>query len=255
MTEATPAVEATETAPHPWADLPAERLTLLRLAPLQTTASEGPRPLRFVEFGQVERHAETESLLRLSIRIPGNPGIRGHDLLELWIDHRTRSVRFGLERGLQLSLPNRGLARFLLGQAAGWAQQRWPHYRVEPCPLAVLPLQGQARQRRDHCLLAQGFELEVPTEANQPPFCQARSVAALLAGWNKEKVQMISQQDAALMLEQANQQLLEQDAQIRRQQERVTRFQQQDGTLRFTILCLIAFALFQAGLLIWIATR
>ncbi|MGV2837332.1 hypothetical protein ACNPOQ_26715, partial [Pseudomonas shirazensis] len=28
-----------------------------------------------------------------------------------------------------------------------------------------------------------------------------------------------------------------------------------DGGLRFTITCLVAFAVFQAGLLIWIATR
>ena len=29
----------------------------------------------------------------------------------------------------------------------------------------------------------------------------------------------------------------------------------EDSSLRFTIMCLVALALFQAGLLIWIATR
>ena len=33
------------------------------------------------------------------------------------------------------------------------------------------------------------------------------------------------------------------------------RFRREDGALRFTIVCLIALALFQAGLLIWMATR
>ena len=42
---------------------------------------------------------------------------------------------------------------------------------------------------------------------------------------------------------------------IRDLQERIARFRREDGALRFTIVCLIALALFQAGLLIWMATR
>ncbi len=37
--------------------------------------------------------------------------------------------------------------------------------------------------------------------------------------------------------------------------ERVAKYRREDSGLRFTITCLVAFAVFQAGLLIWIATR
>ncbi|HCH77978.1 MAG TPA: hypothetical protein DFM08_16055, partial [Pseudomonas sp.] len=70
-----------------------------------------------------------------------------------------------------------------------------------------------------------------------------------------EKVQVVELQEAAAMLEQADRNLQAQENQIRELQERIARFRREDGALRFTIVCLIALALFQAGLLIWMATR
>ena len=61
--------------------------------------------------------------------------------------------------------------------------------------------------------------------------------------------------EAAQLLQQAEQQLQETSAQLRERDERVAKYQREDSGLRFTITCLVAFALFQAGLLIWIATR
>jgi hypothetical protein len=57
------------------------------------------------------------------------------------------------------------------------------------------------------------------------------------------------------MLQQADQNLREQESKLRKLSERIDRFRREDGSLRFTITCLVAFCLFQAGLLIWIATR
>jgi len=57
------------------------------------------------------------------------------------------------------------------------------------------------------------------------------------------------------LLQQADQQLQEGEARLRERDERVAKYQREDSGLRFTITCLVAFALFQAGLLIWIATR
>jgi len=68
-------------------------------------------------------------------------------------------------------------------------------------------------------------------------------------------VQFIEQLDAAQMLQLADQNLQEQDAQLRKQRERLEQFRREDGGLRFTIACLVTFCLFQAGLLIWIATH
>jgi hypothetical protein len=80
-------------------------------------------------------------------------------------------------------------------------------------------------------------------------------VGELTATWNSEKVQVVEILDAASMLQQAEQNLQEQEIKLREQEERVSQFKREDIGLRFTIACLVAFAVFQAGLLIWIATH
>ena len=45
------------------------------------------------------------------------------------------------------------------------------------------------------------------------------------------------------------------EVKLRKQDERIAALKQEDSSLRFTIACLVAFSLFQAALLIWIATR
>ena len=57
------------------------------------------------------------------------------------------------------------------------------------------------------------------------------------------------------MLEQADQNLATQSNEIRRLEHRIETFRRDDTSLRFTIACLTVFAVFQAGLLIWIATH
>ncbi len=56
-------------------------------------------------------------------------------------------------------------------------------------------------------------------------------------------------------LQQAEQNLAEQEVKLRKEEEKVTKFKREDSGLRFTITCLVAFTVFQAGLLIWIATH
>ena len=53
----------------------------------------------------------------------------------------------------------------------------------------------------------------------------------------------------------AEQTLQAQDAEIRQLEQRINHYRRDDTSLRFTIACLTAFAVFQAGLLIWIATH
>lgn len=251
----TTTVDSTSPPKHPWAELGAERFELLRLAPLPTERELGPRPLRFVELGQVERHSQQQSLLRLYVQVPGQPRSRRQNLLEVWADHRSKEIRFGPDSGLQLDPANRGLGRFLLARAIGWAQKRWSHYLVEGAALPSEALSDEQRLRRDHCLLTLGFDVHYPQERGARPSYSAPRVSALRADWNQEKVQLISLDDAAAMLEQADRNLLAQQGQIVQLQQRIGRLRREDGALRFTIVCLIAFALFQAGLLIWMATR
>ena len=76
-----------------------------------------------------------------------------------------------------------------------------------------------------------------------------------MGDWHTEKVQIIELLDAASMLQQADQNLHEQDVKLRKSAERIEVLKREDGSLRFTITCLVAFCLFQACLLIWMATR
>lgn len=242
--------------PHPWAALTPDRFRLLRLAPLPTDRDTGPRPLRFVELAQVERHTPQQSLLKLFVRLPGQVLSKKHNVLEVWADHRAKELRFGPDSGLHMEPVNRGLGRFLLAQGALWAQKRWAHYLVEGGALPAKDITGEGmRIRRDHCLLSQGFDVLYPEPQQLKATYGAPRVSSLRPDWNTEKVQIIDLQNAAAMLEQADRTLLELETRNSDIQERLNRFRREDGTLRFTITCLIAFALFQAGLLIWIATR
>jgi hypothetical protein len=80
-------------------------------------------------------------------------------------------------------------------------------------------------------------------------------VGDLLGDWNAEKVQRVDIIEAAQMLQQAEQNLAEQEVKLKQHEERVSQYRREDAGLRFTITCLVAFAVFQAGLLIWIATQ
>lgn len=246
---------ATPQPPHPWTELGPDRFRLLRLAPLPTDRDTGARPLRFVELGQVERHTPRQSVLKLFVRLPGQMLSRKYNVVEVWADHSAKELRFGPDTGLHIEPANRGLGRFLLAQGAQWAQRRWAHYLVEGGALPVKDVpRDDMRLRRDHCLKSQGIEVTY-TDSEQKASYSVPRVSTLRPDWNADKVQIIDLTEAAAMLEQADHHLFEQENRIRDLQERMSRLRREDGTLRFSIACLVVFALFQAGLLIWIATR
>ena len=250
--------EQTEQAPppHPWESLEAEHFQLLRLSPLPADRATGLRPLRFVRFGRAERHSNEQSLLRLSVDVPGQRLRPEQNRLEVWADHRNREVRFGADKGLAIEPANRGLGRFLLAQGIAWARQRWGSYTVEGGALAVKDvLSEDARLRRDHFLRIQGFEVAYQDLAQVKAGYSASRVSVLNPEWNREKVQMIDLLDCGAMLQQADQNLHEQQVKIGKLEHRVEALKREDSGLRFTIACLVALTLFQAGLLIWIATR
>ncbi|MBS7661127.1 hypothetical protein I0D00_04085 [Pseudomonas lalucatii] len=254
--ETAPAAAAASETAHPWAGLGPEQFSLLRLAPLPADRHTGARPLRFAELGRLERHDKTRSLLRLSVRLPGQRLRPEQNLLEVWVDHRAKEVRFGPDKGLSTEPGNRGLGRFLLAQGVAWAKQHGAHYQVEGGALPARDaLDEGARARRDRCLQAQGFTLDYLDPLQLKARYGAPRVAALHEDWHAEKVQTIATLDTATMLQQADQTLHEQAVKLRKQEERIDGLRREDGTLRFTIACLVAFSLFQAGLLIWIATR
>ncbi|NWL80295.1 hypothetical protein DM872_25915 [Pseudomonas taiwanensis] len=249
-------VEEAAPQPHPWSELAAEQFDLLRLAPLPIDRHTGSRPLRFVELGRVERHSKEQSVLRLSVGLPGQKVRKEQNLLEVWVDHRGKRVRFGPENGLNLEPQNRGLGRFLLAQGIAWAKQHWAHYRVEGGALpAKDALDNDARLRRDHVLKAQGFGIEYLDNLQLKASYGAGRLSELHGDWHREKVQLVGLQEAAAMLEQADQNLHRQEVEIRKLEERIAVYKREDSGLRFTIACLVAFAVFQAGLLIWITTR
>jgi len=260
MTEAEQtAVAADESAaarPHPWAELAPEHYRLLRLAPLPTDRTTGARPLRFVQLGRVERHSGEQSLLRLTVQVPGLALRKEVNLLEVWADHRNKEVRFGADSGFTTEPLNRGLGRFLLAQGVAWAKKKWSHYRVEGGALAMKDvLSEEARQRRDHFLRAQGFDVIYEDSRLLKARYSVGRVSELYDDWHKDKVQIVPLLEAGSMLEQADQNLASQSNEIRRLEQRIETFRRDDTSLRFTIACLTVFAVFQAGLLIWIATH
>jgi len=144
----------------------------------------------------------------------------------------------------------------MMAQAVQWLQRKWSHYRVEGMALPNKDaLNEDTRLRRDRFIGATGIEVEYADPQHLKGRTVETTVGQLKAGWNSEKVQRVGILDAAGMLQQAEQNLLEKEAQLRERDERVAKYRREDGGLRFTITCLVAFAVFQAGLLIWIATR
>lgn len=245
-----------EAAPLPWADLAPEHFQLLRLAPLPTDRNSGARPLRFVEFGHAERHSKEHSLLRMEIRLPGQKVRKEQNVLDIRVDHDKRLVTIGPDSGLQIEPLNRGIGRFMLAQAVQWAQRKWSHYRLEGGALANKDaLNEDTRLRRDHVLRSHGVEVEYADAQHLKGRYVETQVGELKGGWNTDKLQRVEIIEAANMLQQADQKLQEKEAQLRERDERVSKYRREDSGLRFTITCLVAFAVFQAGLLIWIATH
>ncbi|AZD81068.1 hypothetical protein [Pseudomonas chlororaphis] len=258
-TQNPPETEVENPAPEavalPWADVHAEHHRMLRLAPLQTDRATGGRPLRFIEFGYAERSNKERSLLRMSLQLPGQRVRKEQNHLDVWVDHATRRVRFEPEN-LQIEPANRGIGRFLLAQGASWAQKKWPHYRVDGFELANKDALNEAtRLRRDHFLRVQGFDVVYADAQHLKGSVKDVQVGELLANWNTEKLQFVEILEAAQMLQQAEQNLEEQEVKLRKHEEKVAKYKREDTGLRFTITCLVAFAVFQAGLLIWIATH
>lgn len=258
-TETSPDTAAETPAPpeaeQPWADVQGERHKMLRLTPLKTDRATGVRPLRFVEFSYAERHSKERSLLRMSIQLPGQRVRKEQNHLDVWADHVDKRLYFS-PNNLQIEPMNRGIGRFLAAQGITWAKKRWSSYRVDGTDLNNKDaLNEDTRLRRDHFMKAHGFDVVYADAQYLKGSVKPTQVGNLLGDWNTEKLQIVEILEAAQMLQQAEQNLAEQEAKLKHQEEKVTRFKREDTGLRFTITCLVAFAMFQAGLLIWIATR
>ncbi len=247
---------AADAAALPWADVHAEHFKMLRLAPLATDRATGARPLRFVQFGYAERNDKHRSLLRMVIQLPGQRVRSEQNHLDVWLDHDSHRAHFGPGPSVEIEPANRGLGRFLVAQGAAWAKKKGANYRVDGVDLSNKDALNEAtRLRRDHFLRIQGFDVAYADVQHLKGNVQPARVGDVLDSWNTEKVQFVEILEAAQMLQQAEQNLAEQEVKLRKEEEKVTKFKREDSGLRFTITCLVAFTVFQAGLLIWIATH
>ena len=236
-----------------WRQLPDERFDLLRLAPQPSDQETGPRPLRFVQLGRLERHSREQSLLRLTLQLPEQKLRKEQNYLELWLDHHNQEAHFGPPSGLSLEPQNRGLGRFLLAQAALWSRQYGALYRLTNIPLSgQKPFSARARTFLEHYLKIQ----KLTSEADKKQFkkhCAAVQLSDLNSDWNHEKVQFVGQLESALLLQQADYKQDELDMQLRKQHEHLAQLKYEKNGLHFTVACLWIFSLCMAGLLIWIA--
>lgn len=240
----------------PWADVQTDHFQMLRLAPLPTHRITGVRPLRFVQFGRVERHSKELSLLRMDIQLSGQRVRKEQNSLDVWVDHITHRIRFIPEAGLQIEPWNRGIGRFMIAHAVSWARKRWADYTVEGISLANKDaLNEDTRMRRDYVLKTHGFAVSYADAQHMKGTVKDVRLGELNSSWNNDKIHVMQVLETAAMLEQAESRLLEQEIKLRKQEETVSQFKREDTGLRFTIACLVAFAVFQAALLIWIATH
>ena len=239
-----------------WAELPPRQWQLLRLAPLATERSTGPRPLRFAELARLERHSPTLSMLRLTIQLPAQLLHKEQNVLEVWLDHQQRTLQFGPETGLLIEPNNRGLARFLLAQGILWAQQRCGHYRVIGADFAAKDsFDEQQRSRRDHILEALGFTITYSDKLQIKGGFGANLASDLIGEWNRDKVQTSALLDAGKILQQADQTLAEQAIKLRQKEELLAAYKRDEGALRFTISALMLLCLFLTALTLWMMFR
>lgn len=247
--------DATPARDLPWADVLPEHVQMLRLLPLPIDRASGPRPLRFVQFGHAERHDSRYSLLRMEVQLTGQRVRKEQNHLDVWVDHEQQVV-WSEPATLCMEPVNRGLGRYLLARAGSWLQQRWPNYRIEGQELpnrdAIIE---DTRLRRDHVLRMHGFDVEYADPQHLKGRYRDLKVNMLLTQWNPEKVQVVDIIEAANMLQLGDQHLQDLENKLRKRDELLAKHRREDGSLRFTIVCLIAFSVFQAGLLIWMATH
>lgn len=239
-----------------WADSPAKHWQLLRMAALPTERGSGARPLRFAELARSERHHPLLSMLRLNVQLPTQLLHREQNLLEVWLDHRLKTVEFGPVSGLQVEPSNRGLGRFLIAQAIIWALPRCSHYQVIGGELTGKDnFDENLRQRRDHVLETSGFSVTYTDAGHIRGAYSAALLSDLHGQWNEQKVQIVSLLEAGKMLQQAEQTLGEQAIKLRQKDEQLATSVRDEGALRFTISTLVMFCLFQAALLFWLMMR
>lgn len=241
---------------HRWLRLPAERFQLVRLNALPAERETGLRPLRFISLERVERHSTEESFLRLNLVLPQQNTHKEINVLEVWADHQREEIRINTDLPLRTDPANRGLGRFMLAQAVQWGQKRWSDYSLASQPLLLKhSVSDAARLRRDHALQAQGFSVTYEDAVQMRAVCSAESLKELSSDWNENKVTLISTLDSAAMLQKADQSLHEKNRETTALNNTVERLTREDTTLRFTVSMLTIFAVFQAALLIWVATR
>ncbi len=236
-----------------WANLQPNQFQLLRLSPLPIEKGSGARQLRFARLGRVERHHPQQSMLRMSIELPGHVLHKEHNRLELWADHRHRELRMGLDSGVQIEPANRGLGRLLLAQGVIWAKQRWGSYQVVGGPLpAKGSLDDNSKARRDRVMKALGVKLTFEDALQLKGHYSAGKVSELSSDWNQEKTQIVDLLEAGLMLQQADQSLHEQALKIRQAEDRVAAFKRNESSLRFSVNALLGLCGFLTLLLLFL---
>lgn len=239
-----------------WGALAPEQQQLIRLAALPADRETGLRPLMFATLGRVSRHSAEFSMLKLSIEISGMKHAKGVNELEVWVDHARKEVSFLPEDGLRTEPANRGLGRFMIALAARWLQHKCAHYKVQSIPLQTKYISNDnARLRRDYSLQAQGFTVSYEDGLQMKANCSAARASQIHKDWNIDKVRIVNVSDSAEILQSADKTIREQERELKKITEQLAVFQREDNALKFTISMLVIFAVFQAVLLIWMATR
>ncbi|WP_339842876.1 hypothetical protein [uncultured Halopseudomonas sp.] len=239
-------------ARDPFARMRVADLYWIQLKPVfkNRKMTQPERLARVTVFHDQAAHLE---VLRLQIQLEGEPLAEGANHMEVLVDHRNQRVRFAPVSGLRMQPAQRGMGGFLLAQLIQWCQHRYGEYAVAPIQLQDASTAGEeVMQVRGKLLSRAGFEVSEPEDPTAVGHARAAKVEELISQWNSERIGMVHVAELLGQLREQEALNLKQTAQTAQLQRTIDLYKSNDTGQRFAIGCLIAFAVFQALMLLWI---
>ncbi len=207
---------------------------------------------RLVQILVTNQRAGKLELLRLEVRTD-EPSVPGSNRMELLVDHGKQRLRFTAE-GVQIAPARRGLGGFLLARLIDWCHQTCPEYMVTPRLLHNdTAMDNEAIKARDKLLRRAGFEIQALDDGRTR--AQVRRAADLISTWDTQRVEPIEISELLRRLREQETEKLKLQAQTITLRAQIDQLRRSDLGSRFAIGCLVALAIFQALLLLWVVMR
>lgn len=192
-------------------------------------------------------------LLRLDVRLEGEPAPVEGNRVEVLADHDNRRLRFGPVTGVTIVPDRRGLGGLLLARLIDWCLRHCGEYVVTPILLPAA--EAHACAIREKLLRRAGFDIQYLDESTRQGRAQVRQAADLISTWDAQRVEPIDMAELLKRLREQETENLRLQTQLNVTQARIEQCRRNDLGNRFAIGCLVTFSIFQAVLLLWVVLR